>query len=230
MATSTVTKETGARIKPGPMVVAAPPQVVTDEQLAEVGAGSGLNPPFLADLLSSCLTHERDGINLYRALASMTANPLLHGKYRQLHDESRVAVEAWEELVTALGGNIAYASPPARMTEAVDSMLVAAFLQTGSADPVTVDLKTVEAVLLAATLCLANVELLDRLRQEADDGPAKTAMATAVGRLRGPAGDHLDWARQSQQTLVATQATHPVVQKVGQAAEKLVGKVKDLLR
>ena len=53
-----VTWDTGAVAKTGPMMVVNPERSVTDEDLVDVGAGSGLNGPFLADLIASCATHE----------------------------------------------------------------------------------------------------------------------------------------------------------------------------
>lgn len=230
MAHNVITKETGATVKPGPMIVAEAPRVKTDEQLASVAADSGLNGPFIADLLSSAVTHERMGVNLFRFLKAQTNNPVLGAKYGQLREESERCVDAYEELITALGGDVVYASPPARMTEGMDQHLISSFLASGSADALVQELKGVEAVLLGATLCVANTELVARLAQEAKDGPSKQAMLRAVTLLLPAQQEHVRWARETQQTMVVTQAKHPLAQKVGQVAEAVVGKIKDVLR
>lgn len=229
MATTRVTKDTGATIKPGPMVVAGPDQVMTDEVLDRVAAGTGLNGPFVADFLASAATHENDGINLFRALAAMSANPVLQARYKQLQQEAAASVDAYEQLITDLGGQLGYISPPGRMTEAMDAKVLEAFLGSGSADLMTIELKGVEAVLLAATLCVANVSLLAAIADGVDDGDAKVAMLGAVAKLDGPAREHLEWAASMQQKMVLTQANSKLAQKAGAAMEGLVGRLKDAL-
>ena len=124
---NTVTINTGAVIKTGPMVCALPALTLEDEQLSVVAADSGLNAPFLADLLASCITHERDGVNLFRMLSATTNNPALQAKYRELTSESEQATALWATLIRDLGGTEQYVSPPARLTEAMDSKMVEAF-------------------------------------------------------------------------------------------------------
>lgn len=229
MAMTRLTKDTGATIKPGPMVVAGPDQVMTDDVLDQVAAGTGLNGPFLADFLAAAATHENDGINLFRALGAMSANPVLQARYKQLQQEAAASVDAYEQLITDLGGKLGYISPPGRMTEAMDAKMLEAFLGSGSADPLTIELKGVEAVLLAATLCVANVSLLAAIAGGVDDGDAKAAMLGAVAKLEGPAREHLEWAASTQQTMVLTQANSKLAQKAGAAMEGLVGKLKEVL-
>lgn len=229
MATTRVTKDTGATIKPGPMVVAGPDQIMTDDVLDRVAAGTGLNGPFLADFLASAAVHENDGINLYRALAAMTANPILLGRYIQFQEESVAAVDAYEGLITDLGGQLGYVSPPGRMTEAMDAKILEAFLGSGSADPLTLELKGVEAVLVAATLCVANVSLLSAIAEGLDESDAKMAMLDAVAKLEGPAREHLEWAASMQHKMVLTQANSKLAQKAGAAMEGVVSKIKEAL-
>lgn len=77
MALHRIQADTGATIKPGPMEVAPPERVVTDDAHAALSEATGLNGPFVADLLSSFVTHERCGVNLFRALGAQTQNPLI---------------------------------------------------------------------------------------------------------------------------------------------------------
>ncbi len=67
--TDTISIENRPSVKPGPMLVALPVQTVDDAAHTSFAAGSGLNGPFLADLLSGYVMHERCGIALFRALA-----------------------------------------------------------------------------------------------------------------------------------------------------------------
>jgi hypothetical protein len=224
-----VTKDTGATIKPGPMVTAAPELVLTDADFAGVAEGTGLNGPFLADFLASAATHENDGVNLFRALGHMTQNPVLQAQYRQFRQDCVTAVETYETLIAALGSRPKYVSPPGRMTEAMDQKMLEAFQAAGSADPLTLELKGVEATLLASTLCIANTSVLARIGEGLDEGAARTAIETAVAALSGPQQAHLEWAAQMQQTMLLTQVRSRLVQQVGSVVETVAGKIKDVL-
>src|SRR5512143_196301 len=230
MALDTVRPETGATVKPGPMVTAIGERSVDDDQLAGFAADSGLNAPFLADLLSGCIAHERDGVNLLRTLRARANNPGLVARYGELIDETHQAVDAWEALITQLGGNSQYASPAGRSTEAMDGKLVETFILTGSADPLTMEFAGVQAVLVAASLCQANARIVARLAQDARDGASRRAMLGAVSTLEPLARSHQEWASSMLEQLAVTQAKHPIAQKAGQVAEKVVGKVKDIFR
>jgi hypothetical protein len=229
MTTTRVQPDTGATIKPGPMLEARPELVVTDADLADVAPGSGLNGPFLADLLASAAAHENDGKNLYQALGHMTANPMLQAKFKQFREDSVAAVATYEELATRLGAPISYISPAARMTEAMDAKLLEAFILSGSADPLVLELKAVEAVLLASTLCVANVALFEHIAAGLPDGDAKAAFAEHLPTLAEAGANHLHWAASTQRTMVTSQAGSRTVQKVLGVAETVVGKIKDAL-
>lgn len=225
------TYDTGTTIKPGPMVVAQPGRVVLDDDLAGIAGDSGLNGGFLADLLASCAVHENMGINLFRFLASTTDNPMLLPRYKQFEGEAATAVEAWERLITRLGGRLGYISPAGRMTEGLDSKVIESFLGAGSADPLTIDLKGVEAVLLASTMCVANVGLVRSLAASLPEGSeARVAMEDAVSELAGPAEEHLEWAAGMQQKMVLTQASSKAAQTVGAVVEGVAAKVKSILK
>jgi hypothetical protein len=230
MTTTRVQPDTGTTIKLGPMLEARPELVVTDADLGEVAPGTGLNGPFLADLLASAAAHENDGKNLFQALGHMTANPVLQAKFKQFREDSVAAVATYEELATRLGAPIRYISPPARMTEAMDAKLLEAFTLGGSADPLVLELKGVEAVLLAATLCVANVSLFEHIAAGLPDGEAKTAFAELLPVLADAGARHLVWAASTQRTMVTRQAGSTLVQTALGVAEDVVSKIKDALR
>jgi hypothetical protein len=225
-----VQKDTGSTIKPGPMLVAHPDQVVTDADLADVAPGTGLNGPFLADFLAAAATHENDGKNLFQALGHMTANPVLQARYKQFREESVAAVATYEQLATALGAPIRYICPPARMTEAMDAKLLEAFQLSGSADPLVLELKGVEAVLMAATLCVANVSLFEQIAAGLPDGDAKAAFDQHLPVLKDAAERHLEWAASTQRTMVTSQAGSQLVQSALGVAENVAGRIKEVFR
>jgi hypothetical protein len=225
-----VQKDTGTTIKPGPMLFASPEQVVTDADLTDVAPGTGLNGPFLADLLAAAAAHENDGKNLFQALGHMTANPMLQAKFKQFREESVIAVQTYEQLATRLGAPIRYISPAARMTEAMDAKLLEAMQLAGSADPLVLELKGVEAVLLAATLCAANVALFEHVAAGLPDGDAKAAFDELLPALKDAGERHLEWAASTQRTMVTSQAGSALVQSALGVAENVVGKIKDVLR
>jgi hypothetical protein len=223
-----VTFLTGATVKPGPMVTAVPDLVVQDDDLAGFATGSGLNAPFVADLLGAAIAHERDGVNLFRMLAATSNNPMLISKFGEFATDAEQASKLWAELITTLGGNPSYVSPPGRMTETMDAKIVESFQGAGSADPLTVEMAGVQATLAAATLCVAFVDALAGLAGQAEGEPAGL-MRDAAAQLRPTAANHFAWATKQMNTMVLTFGKHGLAQKVGQAAEKMVGKVKDAL-
>jgi hypothetical protein len=223
-----VTFLTGATVKPGPMVTAVPDFIIQDDDLAGFAAGSGLNSPFVADVLGAAIAHERDGVNLFRMLAATSNNPALIKKFGGLADEAMQASKVWAQLIVDLGGNPNYVSPPGRMTETMDAKIVESFLGAGSADPLTLEMAGVQATLAAATLCVAFVDALATLAGEAE-GDAANKMQDAAAVLTPTAADHVAWAAKQMSTMVTTFGKHGMAQKVGQAAEKMVGKLKDAL-
>lgn len=223
-----VTPLTGATIKLGPMVTAPPVAQVTDEHLADFAPDSGLNAPFVADQLSAFIAHERDSVNLLRSLASVSSNPMLQSTYKEFATEAEQAAQIWAELILDLGGNPQYASPAGRMTEMLDGKVQEAMLGAGSADPMTVELAGMQAAMLGAHLCVANVDLLEAMAQDAK-GRSADQMRVAAGKLRPMAEKHHATAMQTITAMVTQQSKHAMVQKVGQAAEKMVDKVKGAL-
>src|SRR5690242_14624776 len=101
--TLTPTKARGAQTKANEMLYVELAQQITDEDLERQLAASGLNGPFVADVLSAMLTHERCGTHLYRAVAARANNPMLKGKYEEFGKETARHVDILEELITRMG-------------------------------------------------------------------------------------------------------------------------------
>lgn len=141
MPTPIITHWTGATTTPAPMTFAHPDHTVTEEDLQDFASGSGLNGPFLAGALSAFVTHERDGINLFTALAATTASPVL------------------AQLITELGGNPNYGGHAAQLTEGLDSKILEAFLLAGSSDAPPLDMMTIQTTLIAGTVSQAYLDL-----------------------------------------------------------------------
>lgn len=226
----TVQPTTGATIKPGPMITVVAERAVTDDQLAQVGNGTGLNGPFLADQLSAWLTHQRMGGNLLRTLEARTSNVVLQGLYVALLTSNDAAITAWEGLIGRLGGNPQYASPPARMQEGMDTKIVESLLLPGSADPLSFETAGLLAVYSAMSLSVLNVQLLSSLAEACDEGEAKTAMTGASEELSTIAWSGLGQVSTAIATTMSMQAKHPLAQKAMQGMEKVTAKLRDTLR
>jgi hypothetical protein len=224
-----VTKDTGAVIRPGPMVVAEPEHVANDDRLENVAVEAGLNGPFLADLLSSMAAHERMGVALYRVLQGLSNNPMLQARYAKFERDAIQAVTVHRDLMTRLGAPPNYLSPAARMTEGLDNKIIESFLGAGVADSLTVELKAVEAVLLASAMCVSNTNLL-ALIAEQTQGVVQQTLNDAVQQLKGPQQEHLDWARTTQERMVSAMVRSPLTQKLTEFAEDVVGTVKAAMR
>ncbi|CUU56235.1 hypothetical protein Ga0074812_107119 [Parafrankia irregularis] len=227
MVTTAVRPETGAVIKPGPMVTVPPDRTVQDQQFDDFAAGSGLNGPFLADQLSGFIAHERMSLNLLCTLHARTDNPALRSRYAELETETLQAVDIWERLIRDLGGNPQYASPAGRATEGLDNKIVEALLLSGSADPITFEQAGLQAFLAGANQCVANAALLSAFAEKADDGAARKALTGAAGILSKAAAGHTAWALNTLRMTVLAQAKHPTIHKIGQAAEKAVDAVRN---
>lgn len=207
MATLT-TKETGGL---APLVTNAsfsPPEAaIAPEQLGAFLDGTGLNGPFMADLLSSFLMHEQCGLHLYRTAISMTLDPMLREKYEEFGAETEEHIRIFEQLIAACGGQPGYVSPTARLTEALDSKIhEAAILLPDGADEAALELAILEAVILAETKCHSDWSLIQKLAAELPEGDARTAFQAAVDQVEEQEDEHIRWARETWETLIMTQA------------------------
>lgn len=225
-----VLPDTGATIKPGPMITVVRERAISDDQLQHVGQGSGLNGPFLADQLSAWLTHERKGVDLLTMLGERTTNPVLQALFAQLKATAAEAVSLWEQLIRALGGNPQYASPMARMTEGMDTKIVESFLLNGSADPLTFEAAGLQAAFAAQSLNVLNAHTLATFADKADDGDAKQAMAGAAKALTTVAEMGLTELDKAISAAMLGQVRSGLVQKAMQGMEKAAGKIKDIVR
>jgi rubrerythrin len=230
MATLT-TKETGGRAPLMTNASFSPPEcAVEPEELGAFMEGTGLNGPFMADLLSSFLMHEQCGLHLYRTAIAMTNNPMLKGKYEEFGAETEEHIRIFEELIAACGGQPGYVSPTARLTEALDSKIhEATILLPDGADEATLELAILEAVVLAETKCHSDWSLIQKLAAEIPEGGIRTAFEAAVDQVEEQEDEHIRWARETWEMLIMTQARSKLVQKGMAMAEKAVSKVKDVL-
>jgi len=228
--TTTTRLTGGTALLMTPMTVTEPEAAMQPEMLNSFLEGSGLNGPFIADLLSSFLVHEQCGFHLYRTVSALTKNPMLSGKYQQFGAQTESHIGILEQLITDLGGKPGYVSPAARMTEAMNTKMVEAItLLSGSADENTVEQAMLEAVVLAETKDHANWKLLGSLAGEMPDGEAKEAILVAVGQVEDQEDNHVEWASSTWEKLSLTQARSGLAQKGMEMAQKAVGKVKDAL-
>jgi rubrerythrin len=227
MITLTPTKDLGATAKVHPVVYSEPEQTVTDELLAGMVAIDGMNPAFIADLLSAYLTHERCGTHLYRSVAGRTNNPVLKTKYEEFGEETMRHVDILEQLIASTGGNPTYVSPLARAVEAADShALMSTYLGSGGLDPMAAEMAMLDVVFMAESVDHANWEALGQLAAAMPDGPAKEAMQAAVAEVEPDEDEHLEWARTTRASMTMLQASGSTMAKAGAKMEELVAHVK----
>src|ERR671910_789444 len=142
MPTLIPTAATGARSKPEHMTYVDPAHTMRPDEDEAFLANTGLNGPFVADLLSDMLAHERCGAQLYRSVAGRTHNPMLQRKYEDFG----------EETLTHVGILV--------------GLLESTFLLGGSVDLMTQELVMLDAVLLAEAKDHANWACLSALTGE----------------------------------------------------------------
>lgn len=199
-----VTKETGAKTMPIGMTVVEPACEMTGEQLKSFGDAIQGNSIFLANLLSAFSAHERCGVHLYRTAAGLTRFDEWREKYVEFGDQTTEHIRILAELTTQLGGDPMYVSPQARMTEFFDAKLMEPILLAGSVDVMTVEITTLEAVLLAEQKCHSNWELLKTLATQISDSSSKRAIEQAVSQVEDQEDEHVRWAQQTlKKTLLA---------------------------
>jgi len=224
------TAATGARTMPAEMTYVDPARRMPDAEAAEFLADTGINGPFVADLLSDVLAHERCGVQLYRSVAARTNNPVLKEQYEHFGDETVGHVEILEDLIARVGGDPGYVSPAARATAKADTgLLESTFLLTGSIDLMTQELVMLEAVMLAEAKDHANWTALARVTELLAEGEVRDAFADAVVRVEPQEDEHLGWATETRTKLVVAQARSKALQHAGETMEKVVARIKSWL-
>jgi rubrerythrin len=224
----TPTKDKGATALPNDVLYADPAAEVTEDSLrSQLAAVQGVDPVFLADVLSGYLQHERCGTHLYRSVAGRTANPVLKAKFEEFGAQTRRHVEILETLIGAAGGNPAFVSPMARASEAMDTKLLeSTFLGSGALDPLTADMAMLDAVFIAESVDHANWEAMGKIAQQLDEGELRTAFEEAVGVVEAQEDEHLGWARDMRTKMTMLQLDASLVAKGMAKAEELVARLK----
>ena len=228
MPTLTPTAPFGARSAPAEMTYVDPARTMTDAESQQFLDGTGLNGPFVADLLSDMLTHERCGTHLYRSVAARTHNPMLERQYEHFGEETFEHVDILETLIGQLGGDPMYVSPAARATEKADSSLLeSTFLLTGSVDLMTQELVMLDAVMMAEAKDHANWSGLSQLVDTFPEGQIRDHVRRAVERVEPQEDDHLGWAQDTRSKLIALQVKSSAMATMGAKAEEAVARIKD---
>jgi rubrerythrin len=225
----TPTAATGARSVPQPMTYVDPARTLPAAEHESFLEGTGMNGPFVADLLSNMAAHERAGVMLYRSVAERTHNPVLQQRYRHFGNETVEHVDILQALVTQLGGDPNYVSPAARATEKSGlGLLESTFLLTGSVDLMTQELVMLDAVLLAEAKDHANWSCLSALVADMPDGEVRTAFEDAVDQVGPQEDEHHMWAQEMRCKMISAQARSSSMQAVGEKAEELVARIQGL--
>jgi rubrerythrin len=212
---------TGARSEPQEMTYVDPARTMTPEEGEAFLADAGLNGPFVADLLSDMLAHERGGAQLYRSVSQRTNNPVLRERYEHFGNETVEHVEILEALIAQLGGDPRYVSPGARATEKAGmGLLESTFLLSGSVDLMTQELVMLDAVLLAEAKDHANWSCLAGMVDDLPAGNVRDAFQAAVDEVEVQENEHLQWAQDMRCQMVSFQATSaPDPSRAGNAQE-----------
>ena len=229
MPTLIPTAATGARSVAQQMTVVDPARTLVPEEETEFVAGTGLNGPFVADLLSDMLAHERCGAHLYRAVEQRTNNPVLQERYRHFGEETVEHVAILERLITELGGDPAYISPAARATEkAGTALLESTFLLGGSVDLFTQEQVMLDAVLLAEAKDHANWSCLAGMVEDLPTGDVRTALEAATDEVEVQEDEHLRWAQDTRCRMISLQATSDPTSSLSIKTEEVIARIKNL--
>lgn len=220
---------TGGHSKPQEMTYVDPARTLTPEGDEAFLADAGLNGPFVADLLSDMLAHERCGAHLYRSVSQRTNNPVLRERYEHFGNETIEHVEILEGLITQLGGDPGYVSPAARATEkAGTGLLESTFLLSGSVDLMTQELVMLDAVLLAEAKDHANWSCLAGMVDDLPAGAVRDAFHAAVDEVEVQENEHLHWAQDMRCQMISLQATSGAASSLTLKAEEVVARIKSL--
>jgi rubrerythrin len=227
MSTLTPTYENASSAKASEALYVPPDRVIDDAGLAAQLPDLDANEPFIADILSMALTHERCGRHLYRTVAERTNNPVLMAKYKSFGEETERHAELLEGVIASMGGNPNYVSPAARATEGADAKLVeSTYVLSGSIDVITQEMAMLDAVLIAESVDHANWTALAELVDELPEGAVRDALAEAVAEVRPEEDDHLEWARSMRTRMIILQAKGPSLAAVGAKVEEMVETVR----
>lgn len=226
--TLTPTHENGTTARHSSAVYVPPERRMTPERMEEEMADTGLNLPFVADLLSAMTAHERCGRHLYRSVAGRTNNPVLQRKYEEFGEETETHVAALAEIVVALGGDPQYVSPMARATEGQDTKLLeSTFLLSGSLDTVTSEMAMLDAVLVAETIDHSNWSALSSLVAQMPAGKLRDSVSAIVERVHDQEDEHLEWARATRARMTLLQAQSSTAAALSAKADELVETVRN---
>ena len=228
--TLTPTYDTGATTKPSLTVYVPPDRQVYDGQLAERLPDTGLNMPFVADILSAMLAHTRCSRHLYRSVATRSGNPVLKAKYEQFGQDVEQAATLLEGLVTTMGGDPMYVSPAARAVEGADTkQLEATFLLAGSVDPMTQEMVMLDGALLAESMASANWSTLIHMAGALPDGALKQAAVDVAAQAAPVCNQHLMWGRQTKAELTTLQASSRMMAAAGTKPDDMLDVIKGWL-
>jgi hypothetical protein len=229
MPTLIPTTDSGALSEPMSMTHVDPARLLLPSEKESILAGSGLNGPFVMDLLSDMTAHERGGVALYRSVGGRTNNPVLKQRYEHFEHQTVEHVDALETLVSRLGGDPGYVSPAARATERAGlSLIESTFLLGGSVDLMTQELVMLDAVLLAEAKDHANWSGLSQLVDEFPEGELRDAVRAAVDQVEPEEDEHLTWAQDMRTKLISAQAKSGAMQSTAAKVEEMMARVQGL--
>lgn len=150
----------------------------------------------ILDKLSEFLMVEQGGPELYRVAASHSHAPALKARYEEFGAQTARHRQVLVDLITALGGDVDYVIPTARLVQYKSAKLLDSSLQVDGLSGQEIEANDLENVLLAETKDHANWHVLSLLAESAQ-GEMKTALRTAVDEVESEEDEHVEWARET---------------------------------
>lgn len=226
----TPTYDDGATTKASAMVYVPPDRQTSDAQLAERMPGYGLNMPFIADILSATLAHERCGRHLFRSVTTRSNNPVLQARYEEFGQAAERNVTMLEGVITAMGGDPRYVSPAARAVEGTDTkVLESTFLLSGSVDAMTQEMVLLDGVLIALSTSSANWSAMIEMAGTLPEGEVKHTITDGVAEAAPVCNQALLWGRETKAELVKLQASSKMMAAAGAKAEEMIQSIRGWL-
>lgn len=151
----------------------------------------------LLDKLSECLMAEEYGVQLFRVVASRSADAEMRRRFEELGQQTARHRSVLVDLIHRLGGDPSHVSPSARLAQVKAEKLIESALVSDGLSPEEVGASDLENVLVTATRSHALWSLLARIARETDDEALKQDMGNAVAPIEAEKDQLLAWAREA---------------------------------
>jgi hypothetical protein len=166
------------------------------------------NGRFLGQLLSGFCEQERDSIELFEHVASMTRIEGWRNRFRIFAREAEGNVHLYQELIRALGGDPTFVTTQARTNEFRNFRLLESMFAAGSLDGVTLELLALEAVLASQRRCVDNWRFLSELASRLPDSVTKELLEGMAFAALPVVEAQVAWTTSTWQSALVTHVMH----------------------